>query len=223
MKNLFFLVIIITLPLIAFFQFQNWRKFHPPKDYTEVPSQEIDPNYHDSETVLNYYTSLQQAATYARYCWKEHRVDVRSDYPADSKKQIYLKTYQNYLGHAQMLKQKLINSADWKKQGYSNEEIKILESEGELPFDIKHLLTNKVVAKIGDENQLVYEVQKKLVNQGYTMPIDGVFKSETQEALKTFQNDQELFPSGILDRLTLEKLYQLQNQAETQKDSLDQN
>lgn len=208
MKNLFFIIVIVTLPLIAFFQFQNWRKFHPPKDYTLAPSPEIDPNYHDPEVVLNYYTSLQQAATYARYCWKEYRVDVRSDYPADSKKQQYIKTHQNYLATAQMLKQKLVKSAAWKKQGYSNEEIINMESLGELPEELHQLLTNKVMAKIGDKSQMVYQVQQELVEKGYAMPIDGVFKTETQEALKYFQRDQKLFPSGILDRITLERLFE---------------
>lgn len=222
MKNLFFLVVIITLPLIAFFQFQNWRKFHPPKNYTEIPSTEIDTNYHNPELVMKYYTSIQQAATYARYCWKEHRVDVRSDYPADSKKQQFLLTYQNYLATAQMLKQKLTQSAQWKKQGYSNEEIQKMENMGEMPSELKQLITNKVLAKIGDTNQMVYHIQRKLVERGYAMPIDGVFKSETEDALKNFQRDQSMFASGILDRITLERLFELPSTIDQKQDSLHQ-
>jgi len=220
MKNLFYLIVVICLPLIAFFQFQNWRKFHPPKNYTESPSPDIDPNYHNSDVVLQYFQSLEQAATYARFCWKEHRIDVKSTSPHSSTEQTYVDTYQQYLAKAQMLKQKLIKSAEWKKRGFGNEEIILLEEKGNfLPRELSYLLDNKVMAKVGDQSQLVFEVQKVLVEKGYSMPIDGVFKRETQEALKKFQTDQGIYPSGVLDRLSLEKLF-VKTEIPTLPDSL---
>ncbi|MEO0897414.1 MAG: peptidoglycan-binding domain-containing protein [Bacteroidota bacterium] len=208
MKNLFYLVIIICLPLIAFFQFQNWRKFNPPSEYTEAISAEIDPNYHDQDLLLSYYENLQNAATYARYCWKEFRVDVKSEQPHSPKHETYIKTYNQYLTQAQLAKQKLTLSAQLKARGFSNENIKSIEENGELvPASIQNSMLNKTIAKEGDRNALIFDVQKKLVERGYEMPLDGFFKTETLDALIKFQTESGIFPSGEIDTETLKKLF----------------
>jgi len=208
MKNLLYLVLIICLPTIAIFQFLNWRKFNPPSDYTQEVSQSIDPNYHDENLLLSYFENLQNASTYARHCWKEHRIDVKSDKPHSPNQGEYIQTYQQYISNAEMAKLRLEQSAKWKSEGFSNEDIIMMEKEGNgLPPNLQQLRYTKVFAQEGDKNELVFQVQKALLEQGYEMPIDGWFKTETSDALITYQQEKGLFPSGKIDKQTIDSLF----------------
>lgn len=50
---------------------------------------------------------------------------------------------------------------------------------------------------------MVYELQKLLIAKGYGIPLDGVFKTATLEALRAFEVSKNLYPDGRLDALTL--------------------
>ena len=60
--------------------------------------------------------------------------------------------------------------------------------------------------KLGEKNALVYEVQRILIEKGDTIRHDGLYRLETQTALKNFEENNNLFPDGKLDALTLEAL-----------------
>ncbi|GAB4408986.1 MAG: hypothetical protein OHK0039_12430 [Bacteroidia bacterium] len=72
MKRLFYLTVIIVLPILAFFQFDKYRRFHPPSEYSYAPHKGIDLQYHDPEVLLRYYQLATEADTYARHIWYEH-------------------------------------------------------------------------------------------------------------------------------------------------------
>lgn len=59
----------------------------------------------------------------------------------------------------------------------------------------------------GEKNAIIYEVQKKLVEQGETVRIDGVYRIETLNAIKAFEEKNNLLADGYLDELTLELLF----------------
>lgn len=52
----------------------------------------------------------------------------------------------------------------------------------------------------GDKGSEVFEIQKKLVESGYPINIDGTFGPKTQAAVKELQNDLDLPVTGIVDR-----------------------
>lgn len=212
MKRLFYLIVIIGLPVIAYFQFENYRALHPPEDYTLTPNPEIDASYHDPQVVLNYYTLLQEAKSFAGSCWENDRFNVKTTDPVDPDHQELMARYHQYLATAQHLEQKLIQSAKWKKEGFSNENIQKMETQDPMTRMLERWKENSIeVATKGEKNELVFKVQEKLNTLGITMPIDGVFDTETETGIITFQNQKSLFPSGKIDMITFRTLFENQS------------
>lgn len=71
---------------------------------------------------------------------------------------------------------------------------------------------------------VVHSVQKRLVELGYDPgPVDGIMGKKTKNALKGFQKDNNLTPTGTLNKETMEKLglkIQKEKVATTCKDCL---
>lgn len=68
----------------------------------------------------------------------------------------------------------------------------------------------KNTVKIGDRNEDVRLVQQALVAKGYKLPrfgVDGIFKLETQSAVKRFQEDNNLTIDGIVGPDTWRRLF----------------
>ncbi|MEL6671524.1 MAG: peptidoglycan-binding domain-containing protein [Bacteroidota bacterium] len=202
MKNLFYLVVAICLPLLAWFKFIEYRRFHPPADYTYTPKAEIDAFYHDPDQVLRYYQLAEEIENHARYAWAEDRVDVKAEAPDDPEG--YVRTYQQMLATARHLEGKLLQSAKWKSQGYNDQQVKELE-KGTHPdeWEAKSLLDNPIVCTLQQQNALVFDIQKMLSKLGYVHPVDGIYRQETYASVKTFQEKAGLYPSGIVDKKTL--------------------
>lgn len=210
MKRLFYLVTIISLPLIVFFEYDRYRRFHPPSEYGWPANAGIDPDYHDPEVVKRYFELGEGSASYARYIWKKEGIDVKRDNPSDPEAQTYAGTYRRYLASAWHLEQKLLQSAALKKQGFSNEQIRQMEQEGISPetLQMKELTENKVLSVMGDEGPLVFEIQTLLKKRGLNLPADGIFRDETDRAIRVFQQEQNLYPSGKMDERTFRRLLQ---------------
>ncbi|QQK76653.1 C40 family peptidase [Salicibibacter cibarius] len=58
----------------------------------------------------------------------------------------------------------------------------------------------------GDQGSGVEQLQSDLNEQGYTVQVDGLFGSETENAVKTYQNDQGLGVDGIAGPNTYDAL-----------------
>ena len=68
----------------------------------------------------------------------------------------------------------------------------------------------------GAKGEDVKKLQQKLFDMGYdlgTSGIDGIFGPKTQEALKKFQKDSKIKPTGIFDEKTFNKLGESINEA----------
>lgn len=68
----------------------------------------------------------------------------------------------------------------------------------------------------GAKGEDVKKLQQKLFDMGYdlgTSGIDGIFGPKTQEALKKFQKDSKIKPTGIFDEKTFDKLGESINKA----------
>jgi hypothetical protein len=60
--------------------------------------------------------------------------------------------------------------------------------------------------RIGDRSALVYEIQRLLISHGEVIQLDGLFNTETFNALKSIEEKNQLFTDGKLDAITLEYL-----------------
>lgn len=208
MKNLLALVLIICLPVIAYFQYSNYRRMNPPASYAPAAATDIDLNYHDAGQLAAYYHTLSEAGHFGRHCWKEYRLDVKSDKPADPFKQNLVNTYQQLLARAAQLEALLRRSAALKARGLDNENIRRLEQEGlsEGGMKARLLLDGKTALVIGEKGAAVFEAQKLLKATGCELPIDGVFDIVTEGCVRQFQQAKNLYPSGKLDLHTLSLL-----------------
>ncbi|MEM7371579.1 MAG: peptidoglycan-binding domain-containing protein [Bacteroidota bacterium] len=207
MKRLFYVVVIIALPLIIFLQYQNYRRFHPSTDYEYPLNSAVDSKYHDPTVVLDYYETVSQVGTYARYCWAEHGIDVKFPDLEDQDEKAHSDHYQQLIATARYLETKLVQSAAWKGQGFSNEQILQMESGlTEIESKTELLIQNTTVVSKGDQNGTVYEIQKLLKDKGYQLPIDGLYKDSTELCVRLFQEKHKLYPSGVVDRQTLNRL-----------------
>lgn len=207
MKALFYIVIIICLPLLVWFQYHKYKRLNPPSQYTGVIHQEIDKEYFDPDEVEAYYAGHEELGTYARHIWKKHGVDVLSDLDKEKQTEPYVKTFQKLKARQKILEDKLIESSGFKKQGMSNDDIKEIHEGGDAgEIRYKQLLNNKVLAKSGDKSSMVFEIQKELEKKGYQLSVDGEYRLETVEIIKDFQQKNGLFETGVVDALTLQKL-----------------
>ncbi len=208
MKKLLFIVLIITLPLIAFFQYKNYKRFNPPADYEYVTSEEIDTNYYNSDLVDEYYAKAVEIGSFARLQWRNNGIDVR--FPnEDSQTAINASKYYNQLiSRVKSLESKLVSSSALKKEGLANGDIRLIES-GYSINDLAALEDKDEIVQItfGDQSRFVWKVQKQLISRGYDHVLDGLFGIDTQNAIIAFQQDNQMYPSGAMDEETFELLF----------------
>lgn len=64
------------------------------------------------------------------------------------------------------------------------------------------------VLEIGDRGDFVKKVQKRLLNVGFPPgPVDGIFGPATRQAVKYFQEDQNLYVDGVVGKNTYAALF----------------
>ncbi|MEO0471410.1 MAG: peptidoglycan-binding domain-containing protein [Bacteroidota bacterium] len=208
MKRLFYLICIICLPLILWFQWEKYQRFHPPVAYQYEASAAIDAHYHDQEKVAQYQKLILQIEHQARHCWFEEKIDVRHASAEAPGSAPCVERYLSLQQRTQQIEQLLVQSAQWKKQGLTNADIKRLEAENISPAELRfiQLTETKTYARLEDRGALVYQIQKRLEDKGYELLVDGLFRQETEDRIKTFQEKEGLFPSGYVDQETLTAL-----------------
>ncbi len=203
MKKLAYLIIIISLPLLVFFQYRSYVRFNPPNSFGFVPSDGIDTDYHDAALLKTYYQLVYEIPAFARSQWSNKGIDVR--YPEDDPDEIEAAAYYNkQLVMVNLIEEKLKKSYSLKQQGFSNIAIRKMEEEGLSIQEYRLLHTADLVGiKNGDRSSAVWELQKHLLKHGYDIPKDGIFDVKTEDALKDLQSKNDQFPSGIVDKRIL--------------------
>lgn len=203
MKKLAYLIIIISLPLLIFFQYRSYVRFNPPTSFGFIPSDSIDTDYHDQTLLKTYYQLVYEIPAFARSQWSNKGVDVR--YPSEDIDEIEAASYYNQqLALVNLIEAKLKKSFLLKQQGFGNTAIQSLEKEG-LSINEYQLLNTEYLVGIqkGDRNSGVWELQKHLLKLGYDIPKDGIFDVKTEDAVKDLQRKNDQFPSGIVDKKIL--------------------
>lgn len=208
MKKLVFIVIIVTLPLIAFFQFQNYRRFNPPVAYEYAISDEVDVNYYNQELVDEYFTKAVEIGAFARLKWRNEGLDVRFPDEGNQADVNAAKYWNELTARVKLLEQKLIFSKTLKTQGHTNQEVRIAESGFEVEnLDLLKEQEGIQGIQVGDQSRYVWMVQKRLIEKGYEHELDGLFGDDTQNAITSFQNDQGIYPEGLINEETFELLF----------------
>ncbi len=208
MKKLVFIVIIVTLPIIAFFQYQKYKRFTPPVAYEYAISDNIDVNYHHQELVDEYFSKALEIGAFARLKWRNEGLDVRFPDENNLAEVNAAKYWTELQARVKLLERKLTFSKTLKAQGLTNQEVRMAESG----FDVAHLDFVKdqegiQSIQIGDQSRFVWMVQSKLIEKGYDHVLDGLFGDDTQNAITSFQQDQGIYPAGLMNEETFELLF----------------
>jgi len=221
MKQIIIFLLVIIVLMIAFGQYKQYKRFSF-SEYQYKASENIDLNYHDRPFLLDYYQAIENLNGYAIMQWSTEGIDVRN--LGDDDKEIEAATviYNEKFGKVKFYEDQLVKSTNLKQQGMTNTDIKFLETNGisledystqAKPKASKDLLRSmfdnersKNRLRLGSRSAFINEIQKLLTSKGYDIPIDGVFKNVTADAIMIFEEKNGLFPDGNLDALTLEAL-----------------
>lgn len=205
MKKLALIIITISLLVIAFFQYKKYGWLLSVKEYEYSIPSEIDTNYYDEIFLQQYYENAFKLGSFVRTEWKNNSINVLS--PDEDKQSIESANYFNKLtAITKRIEDKLIYSSELKAKGYTNKSIKEIAENGLSLDEYKAIDHSALTIEYGDINHEVWELQKSLIKRGYEIPKDGHFGTETQNALRDFQLKHDLFPSGLIDIKTLERI-----------------
>ena len=214
MKQIIIVLLIIIAALIGYGKYSQYKRYNSPElDYKSTKN--IDLNYHNQEVVMNYYTAIESLNSYIAMQWSANEIDVRTPEDDDSETKIAVEGYSKILAKVKYYEALLEKSATHKEKGLTNLEIKNIENSGidietlenEAKIDlIKSMFDPSTAIKTRDESAFIYEVQKKLVKNGFNIRVDGIYWQETSDAIKAFEEKHQLFADGQLDAITVDLL-----------------
>lgn len=204
MKRLIAFLLFIGIAAYIAVQYLEDRRFNPPSTYDYPISQNIDKDFYDPSQVEFYYKKALEVGSYARSLWNKQGIDVRFMDSEDFESTQATEYYNTLIASVMHLEDLLERSAQLKAEGYTNQEIRLMIEQGFSPQDIALQGYEPLIGlEIGDNGGEVWDLQSLLNNQGDSIPQDGIFNTITRNRLRTFQQENGLFPSGKVDRKTL--------------------
>lgn len=217
MKKILIAILVVILLIFGYNQYKDYKRFHPEQvNYTTT--QTIDLNYHNQDVVYNYYEAIEELNHYILSQWTANAIDVRNPEIDDEAHQYANKQYAKKMAKVKFYEAKLAQSSTYKSNGLDNEKIKLIEENNisieEIQAKEKQLVFKQMMLDMFPQNNLffgqksafVYEIQKLLVKKGFQIPVDGVYKNATSDAILQFELKNGLFADGKLDKMTLNTL-----------------
>jgi Putative peptidoglycan binding domain len=207
MKKIALPVLVLILSIIVIWQFRQLRRLSPPDDYEYAFRQDIDMDYHNPRLVADYYETGYSIGTFAREAWRTHGIDVRHPDGDWALSRNAGQRYDRLRAVADTMGMRLARSLAFKKQGLNNEDIRTIEARGATAEQVrvqKHFHATQILR--GDKSPAVTVLQGKLLAKGYTIPHDGYYWTETEQAVMDFQQKNKLAATGVADLETLHLL-----------------
>ncbi|ARV14420.1 peptidoglycan-binding domain-containing protein [Polaribacter sp. SA4-12] len=215
MKQLIILLLLIIAFIIGFGKYNQYKRYNS-QNVNYRTEKILDFEYHNQDLVLNYYKAIENLNSYVMTQWTANNIDVRTPEDDDEETKLAVTKYTEKLATINYYETKLEKSSTLKAKGLSNSEVKYIEETGtDLKSFNKLLANNKIKSMFnankklvyGQKSALIYEVQKRLIANGFEIALDGVYKIETLNAIKSFEEKNTLFADGSLDILTLDALF----------------
>ena len=204
MKTIIIFLLVIIVGIMGYNFYYTWQRFHPP-NYQYETSATIPKDHADKDLLLNYHEAVARLDGYVITQWSTNDIDVRNPEDDDATTLAAVEEYASRLATVKFYESRLTAPPLVKV-----DEPKATEEDKRTRLIKKMFYTNPKdnSFKLGDKNALVYEVQRILIKKGHTIVHDGLYRLETQNALKNFEAANGLFPDGKLDAITLEALLQ---------------
>jgi hypothetical protein len=215
MKQISIFLLTIIVLIIGYGQYNQYQRF-TLENYQYQATDGVDINYHSKTFVLDYYEAIEDLNNYIITQWSANRIDVRAPESDDLETQAATVIYANKLALVKYFEGQLLQSAELKTQGMTNQDVRSFEEDGISKADklrdahkakIMRMFGNvSNTVRLGDKSAFVYEIQKLLKTKGHDVTLDGVYKDLTVEAILAFETAHKLYPDGKLDIFTLEQL-----------------
>ncbi len=202
MKQIIIFLLIVIVGIMGYNMYKKYQRFNPP-NYTYTIPQTIDANHPNKALLLDYHEAVSALNGYVITQWSSNGIDVRNPKKDNAETLAAVAEYGK----------KIANVNFFESQLTASEEKKPVETEPNAAMERKMLVAEMFNAnpstnslKPGERSALVYEIQRLLIQHGDSITQDGLFRTETFNALKAFEEKNGLFPDGKLDALTLNAL-----------------
>ena len=199
MKALLSVLIIVILLIFGYNKYADYQRFSLENYQYQAISA---PEGADRETAMLYYQKVAALDGYVITQWSTNEIDVRNPEEDDQETLAARASYDKLLGEVKFLENELNTS----RLTTLESEKSFLKSQKRTRIKELFTTTSNNELRIGSRGALVFELQKLLNANGSNIPEDGNFQAVTFEALKEFQERNNLFPDGKLDMLTLDYL-----------------
>ncbi|QOD60891.1 peptidoglycan-binding protein [Polaribacter haliotis] len=218
MKQIIIFLLLIIAFFIGFGKYQQYKRYNTPKLEYKT-DKKIDMECHNQDLVFDYFNAIEDLNSWVKLQWTANDIDVVTPEDDDTETKFAVKKYADKLAKVKYYEAKLEKSALLKEKGLSNKEIKYLEETGtnlkthlqeqelaSYKSRMKTLFSDSKKIVSNQKTALIFEVQKLLVKNGFNIAVDGIYRAETSNAIKSFEEINNLFADGKLDILTLDAL-----------------
>lgn len=202
MKQIIIFLLVVILGILGYNMYSKYHRFHPPNYEYEIP-EAITMGEEMSPQVLNYYEAVEALNGYVITQWGAEGIDVRNPSDDDAQTVAAVSKYRKKLAAVKMYEAQLLQP---KKEIVQE---KVLSEAEQKKILLRTMFSENPASyslRLGERGAFVYEIQKLLIEKGYEIPLDGLFRNVTFESLKNFEEKQGLFPDGRLDAITFNRL-----------------
>ena len=219
MKTILASILVVILLIFGINQYQDYQRFHNPNNHYQPVDGILRTDFNKS-LVNDYLKSITNLNGYMELQWSTNGIDVRNPQKDDTQNQYASNQYNNLLSEVKFLENQLLQIQKLKNEGKSNQEIELLIKEQKTAKQIKKEqeqlsykntlieIYNSKTKNLKSEETFVYEIQKLLNKKGFKVQIDGMYHIETIQAIKSFEQQNNFYPDGKIDLLTLKTLLQ---------------
>jgi len=182
--------------------YKKHQRFSPP-NYSYTVPESIDANHPNKALFLDYHEAVSALDGYIITQWSTNDIDVRNPKKDNEETLAAVAGYRKKLANVSYFESQLTASEIKKPrkiQLNADAERKVIVAE------MFHANPSANNLRLGERSALVYEIQGLLIQKGNSITQDGLFRTETFNALKDFEEKNGLFPDGRLDALTLSAL-----------------
>jgi murein L,D-transpeptidase YcbB/YkuD len=201
MKQIIIFLLIVIIAILGYNQYKKYKRFTFSEYEYKIP-EEVNPNSADKALLLDYYEAVEYVNGYVITQWSSEDIDVRNPGDDDDEENAAVAEYRKRLAHVKFYESQLLNPS--KKE--LKKELSEKEKRNELISKMFYSDPSGNTLRVGDKNALVYEIQRILIEMGDSIKHDGLFNTETLNALSAFEERNGLLADGKLDAITLDYL-----------------
>ncbi len=202
MKQIIIFLLLVIVGIMGYNLYRNYQRFNPPNYQYQVP-EEISGTTSQSDLLYDYFKAVEELDAFVITQWSEDRIDVRNPKDDDEETMSAVAEYANKKAKVRFYETQLLNPTEEKKEAVTPSEE---EKRKALIAEMFNANPGGNSLRLGEQSALVFEIQRILIESGDSIRHDGLFRAETFNSLKSYEEKNGLFPDGKLDAITLDHM-----------------